>query len=44
MACYVFIGCENVAKIVIMSVISMGSHNFITFEISRIFQVWHGIL
>lgn len=33
MACYVFIGCENVAKVVIMSVISTGSHNFITFEI-----------
>ena len=43
MACYVFIGRENVAKVVIMNVISMSLHNFITFEIMQIFQVWHGI-
>ena len=43
MACYVFIGCENVAKVVIMNVISMSLHNFITFEIMQIFQVWHDI-
>ena len=42
MICYVFIGCENEAKVVIMSVISMSLHNFVTFEIMQIFQVWHG--
>lgn len=38
MVCYVFIGCENVAKVVIMSIISMSLHNFVTFEIMHIFQ------
>ena len=42
MACYVFIGCENVAKVVIINVVSKSLHNFITFEIMHIFQVWHG--
>ena len=38
MACYVFIGRENVAKIVIMNVISMGLHDFMPLKLCMFFK------